>query len=176
MYSFSKTIFYTERKDFLKQMESDSISLIIIVICVIMSAYFSATETAFSSFNRIRVKNMAEKGDKKAKLVMNLAEDFDSLLSTILIGNNIVNILGTSLATVLFVNWLGNEAGPSVATAVITVVVLIFGEISPKSIAKETPEKFAMFSAPILRVLMVILKPFNFLFAQWKKLLSLIFK
>ena len=157
-------------------MESDSISLIIIVLCVIMSAYFSATETAFSSFNKIRMKNMAEKGDKKAILVMKLAEDFDSLLSTILIGNNIVNILGTSLATVFFVAWLGNEAGPSAATAVITVVVLVFGEISPKSIAKESPEKFAMFAAPFLRGLMVVLRPFNFLFAQWKKLLSLIFK
>ena len=157
-------------------MESDSISLIIIVLCVIMSAYFSATETAFSSFNRIRVKNMAEKGDKKANLVMKLAEDYDSLLSTILIGNNIVNILGTSLATVLFVAWLGNEAGPSAATAVTTVVVLIFGEISPKSIAKESPEKFAMFAAPFLHAFTVILKPFNFLFAQWKKLLSLLFK
>ena len=176
IFVFYKHIFLRERKDFLKQMESDSISLIIIVLCVIMSAYFSATETAFSSFNRIRVKNMAEKGDNKAQLVMKLAENYDSLLSTILIGNNIVNILGTSLATVLFVSWLGNEAGPSAATAVTTVVVLIFGEISPKSIAKEMPERWVLFSAPILRVFMIVLKPFNFLFAQWKKLLSLIFK
>ena len=157
-------------------MEGDSLSLVIIVLCVVMSAYFSATETAFSSLNRIRVKNMAEKGDKKAQLVLNMSENFDSMLSTILIGNNIVNILCASLATVLFVNWLGSEAGPSVATAVVTVVVLIFGEVSPKSIAKESPEKFAMFSAPFLRVLMVILTPFNFLFGLWKKLLSVIFK
>ena len=157
-------------------MEGDSISLIIIVLCVIMSAYFSATETAFSSLNRIRIKNMAEKGDKKAQLVLNLSENFDNMLSTILIGNNIVNILSASLATVLFVNWLGNEAGPSVSTAVTTVVVLIFGEITPKSIAKESPEKFAKFSAPILRVLMFILTPFNFLFSMWKKLMSVIIK
>ena len=157
-------------------MEGDSISLIIIVLCVIMSAYFSATETAFSSLNRIRIKNMAEKGDKKAQLVLNLSENFDNMLSTILIGNNIVNILSASLATVLFVNWLGNEAGPSVSTAVTTVVVLIFGEITPKSIAKESPEKFAKFSAPILRVLMFILTPFNFLFSLWKKLMSVIIK
>ena len=103
-------------------MEGDSISLIIIVLCVIMSAYFSATETAFSSLNRIRIKNMAEKGDKKAQLVLNLSENFDNMLSTILIGNNIVNILSASLATVLFVNWLGSEKGPSAATAVVTVV------------------------------------------------------
>ena len=151
-------------------------NLIIIIVCIIMSAYFSATETAFSSFNRIRLKNMAEKGNKKAKLVMKLSENYDSLLSTILIGNNIVNILSASLATVLFVEMLGSEAGPSVSTAVTTIVVLIFGEVSPKSIAKESPEKFAMFSAPFLKMLVIILTPFNFLFGQWKKLLSLIFK
>jgi len=141
-----------------------------------MSAYFSATETAFSSLNRIRVKNMAEKGNKKAQLVHGLSENFDNMLSTILIGNNVVNILSASLATVLFVNWLGNEAGPSVSTAVTTVVVLIFGEITPKSIAKESPEKFAMFSAPFLRMLMFVLTPFNFLFSMWKKMLSLVIK
>ncbi len=157
-------------------MGSDTISLIIIIICLIMSAYFSATETAFSSLNRIRIKNMAEKGNKKAALVLQLSENYDSVLSTILIGNNIVNIGSASLATVLFVNMLGNEAGPSVSTAVTTVVVLIFGEVSPKSIAKESPEKFAMFSAPFLHMLMIVLTPFNFLFKQWKKLLSLLFK
>lgn len=157
-------------------MEGDTISLIIIVLCVIMSGYFSATETAFSSLNRIRVKNMAEKGNKKAKLVCKLSDNYDSLLSTILIGNNIVNILCASLATVLFVKWLGGEAGPSVSTAVTTVVVLIFGEVTPKSIAKESPEKFAMFSAPFINVLIYLLTPFNFLFKQWKKLLSLVYK
>lgn len=157
-------------------MDSDSISLIIIVFCVIMSAYFSATETAFSSLNRIRIKNMADKGNKKAALVMKMSENYDGMLSTILIGNNIVNIAATSLATVLFVNMLGDDAGPTVSTIVTTVVVLVFGEVSPKSIAKESPEKFAMFSAPLLKVLMVILTPFNFLFAQWKKLLSHLFK
>lgn len=141
-----------------------------------MSAYFSATETAFSSLNKIRIKNMAEKGNKKAALVMKLSENYDSLLSTILIGNNIVNISCASLATVLFVKWLGNDAGPSVSTAVTTVIVLIFGEVSPKSIAKEVPEKFAMFSAPFLRILIILFTPFNFLFKQWKKLLSFIFK
>lgn len=157
-------------------MESDSISLIIIVVCIVMSAYFSATETAFSSLNKIRIKNMAEKGNKKAAVVMKLSENYDSLLSTILIGNNIVNILMASLATVLFVNMLGGEAGPSVSTAVTTIVVLIFGEVTPKSIAKESPEKFAMFSAPFLKALVILLTPFNFLFGLWKKLISLIVK
>ena len=157
-------------------MDSDSTSLMIIVLCIIMSAYFSATETAFSSLNRIRIKNLAEKGNQRAALVMRLSERYDSLLSTILIGNNIVNIAPASLATVLFVKMLGEDTGPSVSTAVTTVVVLIFGEVSPKSIAKESPEKFAMFSAPILHAFMVVLTPFNFLFGLWKKLLSRLFR
>lgn len=157
-------------------MNPDSLTLPIIIFCVIMSAYFSATETAFSCLNRIRIKNMAEKGSKKAALVLRLSENYDSMLSTILIGNNIVNILSASLATVLFVNMVGSETGPTVSTAVTTVVVLIFGEISPKSIAKESPESFAMFSAPLLKILMTVLTPFNFLFGRWKRLLSLIFK
>ena len=157
-------------------MGNNTTNLIIIVFCLIMSAYFSATETAFSSLNRIRIKNMAEKGNKKAKLVLSMSENYDSLLSTILIGNNIVNILSASLATVLFVNLLGGEIGPTVSTAVLTIVVLVFGEVTPKSIAKEHPEKFAMFSAPLLRCLVWVLTPFNFLFGLWKKLLSKIVK
>ena len=121
-------------------MGNETISLMIITAGIILSAYFSATETAFSSLNRIRIKNMAEKGNKKACLVMRLSENYDSLLSTILIGNNIVNIASASLATVLFVKLLGDEVGPSVSTAVTTIIVLIFGEVTPKSIAKESPE------------------------------------
>ena len=157
-------------------MEGDSISLLIIVLCITMSAYFSATETAFLASNRIRLKNMAEKGNRRAVLVLQLLEKYDSMLSTILIGNNIVNILATSLATVLFVHWLGEESGPSMSTVVMTVALLIFGEVTPKSIAKEMPEKFAMFSAPLLRMLQAVFAPFNFLFGLWKKLLSLIIK
>lgn len=156
-------------------MNDDTVSILLIVACVVMSGYFSATETAFSSLNRIRVKNMAEKGDSRAELVLRMSENYDSLLSTILIGNNIVNIACASMATLLFAKWLGNDVGPSISTAVTTVVVLIFGEVSPKSIAKESPEAFAKFSAPFLHVLMILLTPFNFLFRQWKKLLSRIF-
>lgn len=126
--------------------------------------------------NRIRIKNMADKGNKRAGLVLRLSEDFGGLLSTILIGNNIVNILSASLATVIFVTMLGEDMGASVSTIVTTIVVLIFGEVSPKSIAKESPERFAMFSAPLLNVFLVILTPANYLFRQWKKLLSVIFK
>ncbi len=157
-------------------MEEQSISLIIIIGCIIMSAYFSATETAFSSLNRIRIKNMAEKGNKRAGLVLKLSENYDGLLSTILIGNNIVNIASASLATVIFVKLLGDEAGASISTVVTTIVVLIFGEVSPKSIATESPEQFAMFSAPFLNAFMVLLTPANYLFKQWKKLLSVLIR
>lgn len=156
-------------------MEDNIGSLIVIIFCVIMSAYFSATETAFSSLNKIRLKNMADKGNKKAKKVLKMSENYDSMLSTILIGNNIVNIASASLATIVFVDLMGEDIGAGISTLVTTIVVLIFGEVSPKSIAKESPEKFAMFSAPLLSVLMVILSPFNYLFRQWKKLLSKIF-
>ncbi len=157
-------------------MQSETIPLLIIVFCIVMSAYFSATETAFSSLSRIKIKNMADKGNQRAGLVLRLSENYDALLSTILIGNNIVNIASASLATVLFVRFLGEENGPGVSTLVTTVVVLIFGEVSPKSIAKESPEGFAMFSAPLLRIFVFCLTPVNFLFKQWKKLLSAVFK
>ena len=157
-------------------MNPDFISNIVaMVICVILSGYFSATETAFSSVNRTRLKAMAEKGDKKAELALTLAEDYDKLISTILIGNNVVNIALASIGTLFFVNLLGDR-GATVSTAVITVVVLIFGEITPKSIAKDYPEKFAMFSAPLINMLIVLLTPLNFLFGLWKKLVGMIFK
>jgi CBS domain containing-hemolysin-like protein len=148
--------------------------IIVIVVLVLMSGYFSATETAFSSLNKTRLKTLIEKGNKRAALTLALSEKYDNLLSTILIGNNIVNIAMSSISTLLFLDLLG-DMGASVSTAVITVVVLIFGEISPKSIAKECPEKFAMFSAPIINIILIVLTPFNFLFAQWKKLLAKLF-
>lgn len=160
-------------------MDSHSIWLLIIVgLCVIMSAYFSATETAFSMANRIRLKTMAEDGNKRAKRALKLAENYDSLISAILIGNNIVNILASSLATIFFIGiFKGNQdTATTVSTVVLTVVILIFGEISPKSIAKESPEKFAMFSAPIISSIMFVFAPLTFVFRQWKKLLSHIFK
>ena len=148
--------------------------IISIVVLVIFSAYFSATETAFTSVNRIRIKNLANDGDKKAREVLDLTEKFDSMLSTILVGNNIVNIAMSAIATVLFME-LYPVYGATIATAVITVLVLIFGEISPKSLAKENPEKFAMFSAPFLKFFMVLLAPVNWIFGCWKKLLAKLF-
>lgn len=129
-------------------------------------------ETAFSSFNKIRLKSKAEAGDSRAALTLRMAEDYDRLLSTILIGNNIVNITATTVGTVLFTDLVGQGYGPTVSTVVLTVTVLIFGEISPKSIAKESPEAFAMASAPLLRVLLAVLTPLNFLFSQWKRVLG----
>ncbi len=148
--------------------------IIAIVLLVVFSAYFSATETAFTSANRIRLKNLAGDGDKKAKQVLDMSENYDALLSTILVGNNIVNIAMSSIATVFFMK-LYPLYGATIATIVITVVVLVFGEISPKSIAKEKAESFAMFAAPLLKVFIVILTPVNWIFTQWKKLLARIF-
>ncbi len=149
--------------------------IIPIAVLIIFSAFFSATETAFSSFNKTRVKTLAEKGNKKAKLVIKLSDDFDRLLSTILVGNNIVNILTASLGTVLFVKMLG-DIGATVSTAVITVLVLLFGEITPKSCAKDSPEKFAMFAARFMNLLIFILTPLTFFFGLWKKLVSMVIK
>lgn len=153
---------------------STTTCLIIMAACLMLSAYFSATETAFSSANTTRLKALAEKGNKNAALACKLLEHYDKLLSTILIGNNIVNILMASIGTVLFVKHYG-DAGATISTVVVTVVVLIFGEISPKSIAKDCAEKCAMMSAPILRVLIWMLIPLNFLFSLWKKLLAKLF-
>ena len=153
------------------------IHIIIIVVCVFLSAYFSATETAFSTFNRIRVKNMAEKGNKKAALALKLSDNYDSLISAILIGNNIVNILASAMATLLFANLITNpDLAATVSTGVLTVALLIFGEISPKTIAKYNPESFVLFSAPIINFVRIILFPFILIFNGWQKLLAKLFK
>ncbi|MBR2042129.1 MAG: HlyC/CorC family transporter [Oscillospiraceae bacterium] len=151
-------------------------TIIVMGILVMMSAYFSATETAFNSLNITKLKIAAEHGDKGAVLMLKLIDDYNRLLTTILVGNNIVNIALSSIATVFFIELVGGDFGATVSTAVITVVVLIFGEITPKSVAKESPEAFARFSAPIINFLAVILTPINFIFSMWKKLVSLVFK
>ena len=154
---------------------STTTCIIIMAVCLMLSAYFSATETAFSSANTTRLRTLAEKGSGNAALALKLLEQYDRLLSTILIGNNIVNIATASIGTVLFVKHYG-DAGATISTVVVTVVVLIFGEISPKSIAKDCAEKCAMLSAPILRVLIWVLMPLNLLFSLWKKLLAKVFR
>lgn len=154
------------------------ISIVIMVVLIMLSAYFSATETAFSTLNKTKLKTLSEKGNRKAKLVLQLSENYDRLISTILIGNNIVNIAVSSIATVFFINLMtGNpDMAPTVSTIVTTIVVLIFGEITPKSLARDFPEKFAMFSAPIIRCFIYILLPLNGLFSLWKKLVSKLIK
>ena len=148
--------------------------IVSLVILVGLSAFFSSTETAFSSLNRARMKNLAQDGNKRAKLAYKLSENYDELLSTILIGNNIVNIAAATLATVLFVGFFQNN-GPTISTAVTTIVVLIFGEITPKSIAKQIPEKFAMAVAPTIRFLNIVFKPLNFLLIKFKGVISNMF-
>ena len=157
-------------------MKGETITYIIIIcVLVIMSGYFSATETAFSSLNKTKIRALIEKGNKSAALTYRLSEQYDKLISTILIGNNIVNISLASIGTIMFVKLYG-DIGATISTAVITVVVLIFGEITPKNLAKDSPESFAMFSAPLINVLIILLTPLNFIFSLWKKLVSKIIK
>lgn len=145
--------------------------IIFLAVLVLLSGYFSATETAFFSTNKIRLKALAGDGNKRAKKVLKILDDFDSLLATILIGNNLVNIAATAIATILFIDILGNEElGTTVATIVTTIAVLIFGEITPKSLAKNSPESFAMFSAPMISFCMTIFKPLNWCISMWQKL------
>lgn len=146
-----------------------------IMFMVALSAFFSASETAFTSVNRIRLKNQAARGDKRSQRALKLTRDYDNVLSTILVGNNVVNIISSATATLLFVS-LSPRYGTTLATIVMTVVVLIFGEITPKTLAKENAEKFAKFSAPVLSVFMLLLKPVNLFFQNWKNLLDKVFK
>lgn len=152
-----------------------TLTTIILFALVAFSAFFSSAETAYTSMNRVRIKNLANSGDKRAERVLALAEDYDRLISSILIGNNIVNILSSSLATVLFVGFLGNK-GVTASTVVMTVVILLFGEVAPKSIARVKSETIAMAFYPALNVIMKILTPFNFLMGCWQKLIGRMFK
>ena len=154
-------------------MDDGSMTLIIaLVFLVACSAFFSASETAFSSLNQIRLKSRAEDGDASAARVLAMAEKYDKLLSTILIGNNIVNIAAASIGTILFTRALGAERGATMSTIVLTIVVLIFGEVTPKSLAKEMPETVATAVSPMLNLLMVLFTPLTWLFSQWKRLLG----
>ena len=147
----------------------------IMAVLVLMSAYFSATETAFSSLSKTRLKLLSEE-NKKAALAYKLSENYDKLISTILIGNNIVNIAVASLGTVLFVHIMDNDdLAATVSTVIITITVLIFGEVMPKGMAKDFPEKFAIFSAPIINILIVLLTPISFLLSKLKQLISKMF-
>lgn len=151
--------------------------LLAIIILIMLSGYFSASEMAFTSVNKIRLMNMEANGNKRAGAVLRATENFDKILSTVLVGNNIVNITSASIAT-LFFNSLIKSANlaTTISTVVMTVVVLIFGEITPKLFAKEKPEACAMLFYPLLKMLMIVLTPINLIFSGWKWLLRKIFK
>lgn len=154
--------------------------IVILLICLAFSAFFSSTETAFTSFNHTKMKNLASEGNKRAALVLKMSDNYDKLLSAILVGNNIVNITLSSVATIWFMQLLLNTRASgyysAISTIVSTIVVLIFGEISPKSLAKERPERLVMAVAPALRFIVWILTPITAFFMLWKKLLSKVFK
>lgn len=149
-------------------------SVILLFVLLILSAFFSMSETAVTSYNKIRMENMA-KHSRSARLVMKLSSNYDRLLSTILIGNNIVNVASASIATVLFSKFY-NDMGPTIATIVVTVVVLIFGEVSPKSIAKEKPEAIAKFCSYLLAFFYIIFFPISLLLSGISYLIKLPFK
>ncbi len=153
--------------------------LVALIILILFSGFFSATETAFSCANKIKLRTLASNGNKRATKVLVLAEEnFDMLISTILVGNNIVNISAATISTLLFALLIKNPKIDSsfVSTAVTTVVVLIFGEITPKFIAKTYPEKLAMLFYPVIRFFTYIFKPINIIFSGWKKFISVVFK
>ena len=148
--------------------------LVAILVLVCFSAFFSATETAYTSFSTVRMRRYAQKR-RTARLALRISEDYNKVLTTLLIGNNIVNITAASLGTVLFTNLWG-DIGVTLSTIVLTVVVLIFGEITPKTLAKESPEAFACFAAYPLAAFTYLFLPLSFLFGLWKKLVFRIFR
>ena len=145
-----------------------------LLICVALSAFFSASETAFMAVKRTRLKTLQQNGDKRAEIAWNLTEDYDRLLTTVLVGNNIVNIAGTAIATVFFTSLIGN-AGATVSTVVMTILILLIGEVAPKMIAKQSPEKISIHVARPMQTLQKLLTPVNALFVLWQKFVRKIF-
>ena len=143
--------------------------IILLVVLVAFSGIFSATETAYSSCNRIRLRNMQNNGEAEAGLVLKILDDFDKFLTTILIGNNIVNISASTVGTVLFINLIGQASGPAVSTLVITIIVLIFGETMPKCLAKSMPEKFAIKTVGFVRFIETLFTPLTWIFKLLKR-------
>ena len=146
-----------------------------IILLTLCSTFFSATETAFSSVNKIKLKNMAADDNKRAAHALALAEDFDRLITAVLVGNTISNITMTSVATVYGIMTWGQKIGPTVATVMVTLLVLVLGEISPKIIAREYAEEVALFLTPFVRILIIILTPLTFIFNGLKVFLKKVF-
>ena len=147
------------------------IYVLLLIVLIALSAYFSASETAFASYNKMRMKSEAEdKKGKKARRVLELSENYEKLISTILIGNNIVNIVATSIATLLFTKLIENEAvAAAVSTVIMTLAVLTFGEITPKTVAKRTADNFSKKVVGVLSVLTSLFTPLTFIFNLWQK-------
>lgn len=152
--------------------EVSPILYVLLVVCIVLSGFFSGCETAFATVNKIRMKNLAVEGNKKADKVIKIAEDYDRTLSAILIGNNIVNIASASIGTVIFTQLCGSTNGPWVSTLAITLVVLIFGEIMPKSFARSNAEKVTLSIVNILDIIIKFLSPLVFIFVKLKNLLG----
>lgn len=151
-------------------------TIVICVVLLLLSAFFSSTETAFSSVSKVRLKTLADNGNKKAQTALYVSERYSKALTTILVGNNIVNIANSALATVFFVRLLGDAQGSVISTIVITIVVLIFGEVLPKNIAIGNAESICMTFAPLLKFLMVILTPISIVLMGINKLYEKIAK
>ncbi len=161
-------------------MDSDSIiMLLVMILLTAMSGYFSATETAFSSFNRIRIKSLASAGDKRAAAVLKLDDNYDKLITTVLIGNNIVNIVLTTIATLFFIGILKDldkDLVATISTIIITVAVLIFGEVSPKTLAKDHADGYVLATHGSVNFFIKLLFPLTVIFGLWRKLLCKVFK
>lgn len=155
-----------------------TLSVLLLILLIALSAYFSASETAFASYNKMRMKSEAEdKKAIKARRVLSLSENYEKLISTILIGNNIVNIVATSVATLFFTHLISNEAvAATVSTVVMTLAVLTFGEITPKTVAKRTADSFTKKVADSLTVLTIVFTPLTFIFNLWQKFVLKFFK
>ena len=149
---------------------------VVVVILIMFSAFFSGTETAFASVSKIRLKYRAQNGDKRAKTALNILDRFDDALSAILIGNNIVNIGSASLATIICTTYFGESLGPTISTVATTLLVLTFGEILPKTIAKENAESIALTVASALSGIMTLFKPLVWFFVQLKSIVMKLFK
>ena len=150
-------------------MNSDIMMGVVIALLVLLSAFFSATETAFSFVNKIRIQQNVESGNKKARSALYVIDHFDKALTAILICNNVVNLGCSSIATMLCLKIWG-EIGPAIATGLTTLLVLTFGEVIPKCLAKEHCDNFAMKTAGILKVITILLTPLVFIFIKLKSL------
>ena len=149
--------------------------LIAIILLTLSSTFFSATETAFSSANKIKLKNLAADDNKRAAYALRLCEDFDRLITAVLVGNTISNITMTTVATVYGIMTWGAKVGPTIATVMVTFLVLVFGEISPKILAREYAEETALALTPFVRALIFILTPLTFVFNGLKLFLKKVF-